>query len=415
LNCPRYHPEYRYDPNAGLENQFIERHRSSTENTESISPMLTQSPIMQTFNVKDSAKNSTAGEMSRTDSVSSIESGYAGTTHGSEWSRSSSISSAPSIPPNETSEHSNDKISFKKANLGREHVQSPYDYIKSLPSKGLRDAFADAINIWYHVPERIVSQIKSIIDRLHSASLMLDDIEDSSNLRRGKPATHTVYGFAQTLNAANLAIIEAIEEAKQLDDPEAIEIVLAGLKELHIGQSHDLYWTRHTVCPSEEEYMDMVSKKTGGLFRMLARLLYIHRPSKQIDTSADELVTLIGLFYQIRDDYQNLNSAEYQSQKGFCEDLDEGKLSFTLTHALNQKPESLRLRGILQQRRDDSGLSSPLKLLVLEELEHLGSMSYTRKVLGQLQCQIQRENRTLENSFGCENWIMRMFLQKLQI
>src|ERR1700712_544280 len=98
-------------------------------------------------------------------------------------------------------------------------------------------------------------------------------------------------------------------------------------------------------------------------------------------------------------------SQQMTSQKGFCEDLDEGKLSFPMINALNQRPGSLRLRGVLQQRRNDGGLSNPLKILVLEELEQLGSMEYTRKVLEQLQRRIQRENRTLERSSGCENWI----------
>jgi geranylgeranyl pyrophosphate synthase len=54
----------------------------------------------------------------------------------------------------------------------------------------------------------------------------LENFEDGSSLRRGKPAAHKIFGAPQTINSANFAIIEAIKEARQLDIPEAVEIVL---------------------------------------------------------------------------------------------------------------------------------------------------------------------------------------------
>lgn len=49
---------------------------------------------------------------------------------------------------------------------------APFDYITSLPSKGVRDVFIDALNIWLRLPETVVTRVKSIINTLHSASLM---------------------------------------------------------------------------------------------------------------------------------------------------------------------------------------------------------------------------------------------------
>ena len=107
----------------------------------------------------------------------------------------------------------------------------------------------------------------------------LDDIEDNSELRRGYPAAHTVFGIPQTMNSANLAILNAVTTSNALPITHAIDIVLGWfqasecaatsvrankakdqLHELHVGQSCDLYWTRHNNCPSVDAYTEMISK-----------------------------------------------------------------------------------------------------------------------------------------------------------
>ncbi|CAG8178604.1 unnamed protein product [Penicillium nalgiovense] len=81
----------------------------------------------------------------------------------------------------------------------KSHLLAPYAYISSLPSKGFREAFLDGLNVWLALPESTLKIIKTMSQKLHSASLMLDDIEDSSPLRRGNPATYTIFGPASTI------------------------------------------------------------------------------------------------------------------------------------------------------------------------------------------------------------------------
>jgi geranylgeranyl pyrophosphate synthase len=78
-------------------------------------------------------------------------------------------------------------------------------------------------------------------------------------LRRSKAAAHKIFGVAQTINSANHTMIEAIKLAKEMQEPEALKIVLEEIQNLHIGQGHDLHWTRHASCPTEDEYLQMVS------------------------------------------------------------------------------------------------------------------------------------------------------------
>jgi geranylgeranyl diphosphate synthase type 3 len=93
------------------------------------------------------------------------------------------------------------------------------------------------------------------------------------------------------------------------------------------------------------------------------------------------LVNSLGLFFQIQDDYMNLQSEEYAENKSFCEDLTEGKFSFPIIHAIRQNPSDHRLLNILKQRSSKDSI----KMYAVSYMEQLGSFKYTRDVIAQLQ------------------------------
>lgn len=87
--------------------------------------------------------------------------------------------------------------------------------------------------------------------------------------------SHSIFGVAQTINAANHAFFLAQEEIPKLGDPRAFEIFTEELLNLHRGQGMDIYWRDSSICPTEEEYFAMVSNKTGGLFRLAVKLMQL--------------------------------------------------------------------------------------------------------------------------------------------
>ena len=147
-------------------------------------------------------------------------------------------------------------------------ILEPFAYISETPGKDVRGALIDALNAWLKIPPEKVTQIKSIISRLHNASLLVDDIEDGSQLRRGKPVAHAIFGVPYTLNAANYAYFVALEECHRLGSPEALSVFVEELLNLHRGQGQDIVWRDTQKVPSEKEYYSMVLDKTGGLFRL---------------------------------------------------------------------------------------------------------------------------------------------------
>ncbi|KAK6530245.1 hypothetical protein TWF694_003609 [Orbilia ellipsospora] len=294
----------------------------------------------------------------------------------------------------------------------------PFEYVKSLPSKGVRDAALDALDVWYRVPQKSVDKIKSIIDKLHSSSLIIDDIEDNSPLRRGQPSAHMVFGTPQSINSANYLFVKCLDEVQSLGGS-AVAIFTEELGSLHVGQGLDLHWTFHEKCPTESEYIQMIDGKTGGLFRMASRLMR-NQATRNKTTKVENLMTLLGRFFQIRDDYQNLKSTDYAKQKGTLSDLDEGKYSFILLHALSSpSPNTTKLHSLLKlrSRNPTQTLTDEQKELVMRCITRAGSMDYTYNVLEELQDKITEELETIERSIkdGEENWIIRAIMARLRL
>lgn len=305
---------------------------------------------------------------------------------------------------------------------------APCNYIAKLPSKGMRSLLITAFNDWIGAPMSSATSIKSIIGLLHDASLLIDDVQDNSNFRRGKPAAHTIFGISQALNSGLFMFSQAVQESRKLSNPESTDIVLQNLECLYLGQSWDLYWKHSLSCPSIDEYMNTVDNKTGGMFRMLAQLLKAESlpamtvsDRERISTvDLDYLTLLIGRFFQIRDDYMNLQSAEYCEQKGFCEDLDEGKYSFPIVHLLGRKPEYRGyITGVFRQLPlgvgQEARLSREMKQSILEILESEGSLAATLQLLKELEGAIEFEITRMETILGKKNATMRLVIATLSV
>ena len=89
---------------------------------------------------------------------------------------------------------------------------------------------------------------------------------------------------------------------------------------------------------------------------------------------------LLGIIFQILDDYMNLQSGIYAEKKGSMEDLTEGKFSFPVIHSIRAVPGNTQLINILQQRSEDRAV----KVRAVQYMESTGGFQYCRKVLGGL-------------------------------
>ncbi|KAF2756361.1 terpenoid synthase [Pseudovirgaria hyperparasitica] len=292
-------------------------------------------------------------------------------------------------------------------------LSAPAEYVASLPSKNIRELIGNAINVWLDVAPDDMSWINQAVGMLHNASLMLDDVQDDSSLRRGKPSTHMVFGAPQTINSASYYILEAMSIIRKHDDTQGLDIFSEEIRNLFIGQSYDLYWSSNGIRPTLQQFLVMIDGKTGGLFRLLARLM-MAKARLPLVPNLIPLMTLFGRYFQIRDDYANLNLPEYMEQKGFCEDLDGGKLSIALIYAFTHS-ESHLLENIISQRHNTGKLSEAQKRLILQYLQESGSVEYTITMLSKLGMQILAEVAGIEKHCEIENKAIQSLLELLKV
>ncbi|CAH2071794.1 unnamed protein product, partial [Iphiclides podalirius] len=265
-----------------------------------------------------------------------------------------------------------------------EKILMPYTYILQVPGKQIRKKLSMAFNYWLKVGDDKLRAIGEIVQMLHNSSLLVDDIQDNSILRRGIPVAHSIYGIASTINAANYAMIIALEKTLELGHPLATTVYTEQLLELHRGQGMEIYWRDNFQCPSEEEYKQMTIKKTGGLFMLAIRLMQLFSENK---SDFSRLTSILGLYFQIRDDYCNLCLQEYSENKSYCEDLTEGKFSFPIVHAIRSQDSDNQVLHILRQRTRDV----EVKRYCVALLERLGSFQHTRNALYALDADARKE------------------------
>ncbi|KAJ3739768.1 isoprenoid synthase domain-containing protein [Lentinula detonsa] len=295
-------------------------------------------------------------------------------------------------------------------------ILAPYTYLTSAPSKETLLHLANALNDWLKVESTQLELIIKIAQALQNDSLLFDDIEDGSELRRGQPVANSVYGVPQTVNAASYIVIMVYKDALELHaimnkidlipGSTPVEIITEELLNAHRGQGMDILWRDHVRCPSEDEYIDMIKNKTASLFRILMRLMMACATERK-DVNFIPLIDLIGVMYQIRDDYSNLRDASYSDTKGFAEDLTEGKFSFPLVHAIRADESNTKLLDIIRQRPKSPALKGQALSYMESETR---SFDYTLAVLRALQGRIAEEMEMLG-----ENPMLEKLLSRLRV
>lgn len=258
-----------------------------------------------------------------------------------------------------------------------EIVNRPYHYIQNIPGKNIRTKLLLALNHWYKVEPDKLEQINQIVQIIHTGTIMHDDIEDDSHLRRGYPTAHVLFGTPIAINTAIYTMWKGMDIVLKLNNYELAKEYNELIKDMHRGQGMELYWRDFYICPTEEEYKLMVMRKTGALFLICSRFLGLYSKHK---LEFNRLITILGIYFQIRDDYCSLCHLDYANKKTYCEDLTEGKFSFPLIHALKYDKDD-QIAYIIRKRTSQY----EMKRLCMELMEKYGSFTYTRSVLEELE------------------------------
>ena len=196
-------------------------------------------------------------------------------------------------------------------------------------------------------PEDAAVALAPVVELAHNGSLIVDDIEDGADLRRGAPAAHLRHGLDLAINAGNLLYFlpAGYLAAAGLDD--AVELQVhrrygQAMLRLHYGQGLDILWHREPErIPPIPEYFTMCRAKSGSLAGLAAALgATAACAPAAVTTLLGEAGEEFGVCFQIIDDVRNLTTGNPGKRRG--DDLVEGKKSLPVILYCNRDDDARR-------------------------------------------------------------------------
>lgn len=176
------------------------------------------------------------------------------------------------------------------------------------------------------------------IELIHTFTLIHDDIMDGDDLRRGKPSVHKLYGIPTAILAGDLLFSKAFE----ICDPMASRILARASSEICEGQNMDVSFETRTNV-SEDEYMEMIRKKTGVLLEAATESGAV--VGRGTDGQIEALASFglsIGLAFQIQDDILGVTADEEKLGKPVGNDIVKGKKNLLVIKSLENLKEKER-------------------------------------------------------------------------
>jgi len=255
--------------------------------------------------------------------------------------------------------------------LSRHLLDPAGDYLDR-NGKGLRPALCLATCEAFGATVEDAVPSAAALELLHTAFLVHDDVEDGSELRRGKPTLHRLYGPALAVNAGDGLAVLALGALRDNDQRLGRALSARVLAEFVFmarqtvdGQARELGWQRDNRTDlTPDDYLDLIMKKTCWYTTVLPlRVGALIGSGGQADLEPMlRFGFFLGAAFQIRDDVLNLVGSTKRYGKEPLGDLREGKRSLILLHLLAAASAADRARveaflALPPERRSDAAVA----------------------------------------------------------
>lgn len=184
--------------------------------------------------------------------------------------------------------------------------------------------------------------LASSLEFLHSATLMHDDILDNAELRRGKPAAHTLFGITPTVLAGDVLLALANEIVARTGNPALTSCISRAIMQTATGEIMEIAAIRKADI-SREEYIEIITGKTAYLIQSACEFGVIAAGgSERARAGAITFGLNLGIAFQLVDDALDYTSRADTSGKPLGGDLREGKFTLPLLLYIQSLPEEQR-------------------------------------------------------------------------
>jgi octaprenyl-diphosphate synthase len=217
-------------------------------------------------------------------------------------------------------------------------------------------------------------RLGAVVEMLHTATLVHDDIIDEASTRRGRPSSNTTWGNAKCVLAGDWLYMQSFQTALAERNFRILDLLISLTQQMVEGELLQMEKLGHLI--NEEEYFDLIYRKTACLFKVSMQLgAVIDNPETAIhEDSLGEYGRNLGLAFQIVDDVLDLTAQDVVLGKPTASDLREGKATLAVIHALERGTGADRemIRTVLADR----SFANVPHAEILEILHRHGSIAY---------------------------------------
>ena len=217
----------------------------------------------------------------------------------------------------------------------------------------------------------------SVVEMLHTATLVHDDIIDEADTRRGRPSSNTTWGNSKCVLAGDWLYMQAFSAALEERSFHVLDLLISLTQQMVEGELLQIEKLGKLI--NEEEYFDLIYRKTACLFKVSMQLgaaitQHSFGDAEQMEARLGEYGRNLGLAFQIIDDVLDLTATEEVLGKPVASDLREGKATLAVIHALERGTGADReaIRTVLADR----SFARVTHLQIIEILQRHGSIEY---------------------------------------
>lgn len=195
-------------------------------------------------------------------------------------------------------------------------------------------------------------RLGAVVEIIHAATLVHDDVIDAAEIRRGRPSTNAQWGNHTSVLAGDWLYMQAFQIAVRERNFRVLDILI-GLTQMMVEGELLQLERIGKIDVSEADYMELVHRKTAGLFSACARLgSLVAGADSATEDKLGEYAWNLGMAFQLVDDMLDFTAREQTLGKPVGGDLREGKITLPLIYALERAtPEERRpIETVLKER-----------------------------------------------------------------
>ncbi len=216
-------------------------------------------------------------------------------------------------------------------------------------------------------------RLGAVVEMLHTATLVHDDIIDGADTRRGRPSPNTTWGNEKCVLAGDWLYMQAFKVALEERNLRVLDLLIGLTQQMVEGELLQIQKLGKAV--SEAEYYDLIFRKTACLFSTSMRLGAALAEASEVDeANLSAYGRSVGLAFQIVDDVLDLTATEEVLGKPVASDLREGKATLAVIHSMDHG--TARDRQAIQRVLDDRSFEHVSRGELQEILKRNGSVAY---------------------------------------